>query len=110
MSLQLERSREIGVLRATGMTRRQLWRLSLLETALIGASAGLLALPAGLLLAVVLIYIINLHSFGWTLEMLLLPGEFVRAFGVALGASLLVSLYPAWRMGRTESADALRAE
>ena len=30
MSLQLERSREIGILRSTGMTRRQLWRLSLL--------------------------------------------------------------------------------
>ncbi len=69
MSLQLERSREIGVLRSTGMTRRQLWRLSLLETGLIGSVAGLLAMPTGLLLAIILIYIINLRSFGWTLEM-----------------------------------------
>ena len=69
MSLQLERQREIGILRATGMTRRQLWRLSLLETGLIGSSAGLLAMPTGLLLALILIYIINLRSFGWTLEM-----------------------------------------
>jgi putative ABC transport system permease protein len=48
MSLQLERRREIGVLRATGMTRRQLWRLSLYETGLIGAVAGLIAMPVGL--------------------------------------------------------------
>jgi putative ABC transport system permease protein len=110
MSLQLERMREIGVLRATGMTRGQLWRLSLVETGLIGGSAGLLALPMGLVLALVLIYIINLRSFGWSLEMRLDPWEFVQAFGVALGAALLAGVYPAWRMARTQPANAVRAE
>jgi putative ABC transport system permease protein len=110
MSLQLERRREIGVLRATGMTRRQLWRLSLLETGLVGGTAGLLAMPTGFALALVLIYIINLRSFGWTLAMQLQPGEFGQAFLVALLAALLAGLYPAWRMGQTQPADALRAE
>jgi putative ABC transport system permease protein len=110
MSLQLERSREIGVLRSTGMTRRQLWRLSLLETALLGAAAGLLAMPLGILLAVILIYIINLRSFGWTLAMRLTPGDFGQALVVALAAALLAGLYPAWRMGRMAPADALRVE
>jgi putative ABC transport system permease protein len=110
MSLQLERSREIGVLRATGMTRRQLWRLSLLETGLIGSTAGLLAIPMGIVLAVILIYIINLRSFGWTLSMQLQPGDFVQAFAIALGAALLAGLYPAWRMGQMQPADAVRSE
>jgi putative ABC transport system permease protein len=110
MSLQLERVREIGVLRATGMTRQQLWRLSLLETGLIGTSAGLLALPTGYVLALILIYIINLRSFGWTLEMLLDPWVFGQAFLVALGAALAAGLYPAWRMGRIPPAEAVRAE
>lgn len=110
MSLQLERGREIGVLRSTGMTRRQLWRLSLLETGLLGASAGVLALPTGLALALVLIYIINLRSFGWTLEMFLGPEQFFQAFAVALGAALLAGLYPAWRMGQMQPAEALRSE
>lgn len=110
MSLQLERVREIGVLRATGMTRRQLWRLSLLETGLIGTSAGILAMPTGYVLALILIYIINLRSFGWTLEMRLDPWEFVQAFLVALGAALAAGLYPAWRMGRIPPAEAVRAE
>lgn len=110
MSLQLERIREIGVLRATGMTRRQLWRLSLLETGLIGAAAGLLALPTGYVLSLILIYIINLRSFGWSLEMRLDPVEFAQAFLVALGAALVAGLYPAWRMGRIPPADAVRAE
>jgi putative ABC transport system permease protein len=110
MSLQLERVREIGVLRATGMTRRQLWRLSLFETGLIGTSAGLLAIPVGYVLALILIYIINLRSFGWTLEMRLEPREFIQAFLVALGAALAAGLYPAWRMGRIPPAEAVRAE
>jgi putative ABC transport system permease protein len=110
MSLQLERSREIGVLRSTGMTRRQLWRLSLLETGLLGTSAGVLALPTGLALALVLIYIINLRSFGWTLELFLGPEQFLQAFAVALGAALLAGLYPAWRMGQMQPAEALRSE
>ena len=110
MSLQLERVREIGVLRATGMTQRQLWRLSLLETGLIGTSAGLLAMPTGFLLSLILIYIINLRSFGWTLEMRLDPMEFAQAFLVALGAALAAGIYPAWRMGRIPPAEAVRAE
>lgn len=110
MSLQLERVREIGVLRATGMTRGQLWRLSLFETGLIGASAGLLAVPVGYVLAIILIYIINLRSFGWTLEMRLEPREFIQAFLVALVAALAAGLYPAWRMGRIPPAEAVRAE
>jgi putative ABC transport system permease protein len=110
MSLQLERIREIGVLRATGMTRRQLWRLSLWETGLVGATAGLLAMPTGFVLALILIYIINLRSFGWTLEMRLLPEEFVQAFLVALVAALLAGIYPAWRIGQTQPAAALRSE
>ncbi len=110
MSLQLERNREIGVLRATGMTRRQLWRLSMFETGLIGGSAGLIAMPMGLALAVILIYIINLRSFGWTLEMQMQPGEFGQAFLVAVGAALLAGLYPAWRMGQMQPATAVRSE
>ncbi|MBX3001268.1 MAG: FtsX-like permease family protein, partial [Caldilineaceae bacterium] len=110
MSMQLERMREIGVLRASGMTRGQLWQLTLLQTGLLGSSAGLVAMPTGYILALVLIYIINLRSFGWTLTMQLQPGEFIQAFAVALIAALLAGLYPAWRMGRIQPAEAVRME
>ncbi|MCB0088556.1 MAG: ABC transporter permease, partial [Caldilineaceae bacterium] len=110
MSLQLERMREIGVLRANGMTRGQLWRLSLWETGLMGSSAGLIAIPTGFLLALILIYIINLRSFGWTLEMQLQPRAFGQAFAVAVGAALLAGIYPAYRLGRMQPAVAVREE
>ena len=109
-SLQLERRREIGTLRAVGMTRRQLWKLTLVETGLMGTTAGIIAMPTGFVLALILIYIINLRSFGWTLQMHLQPIYFLQALIVALVAAVLAGVYPAWRVGGMQPADALREE
>jgi putative ABC transport system permease protein len=110
MALQLERGREFAMLRANGLTRRQLWGLVLSQTSLVGLTAGLLALPVGLVLALVLVFVINRRSFGWTLDMSLDPALFGQALLVALLAALLAGLYPAWRMARTNPALALREE
>jgi putative ABC transport system permease protein len=58
----------------------------------------------------VLVYIINIRSFGWSLELQLRPEFYVQAFSVALIASLLAGVYPALRMGRIQPAVALRSE
>jgi putative ABC transport system permease protein len=110
MLLQAEKQREMGILRALGMTVRQLWGMVLLETGLMGTAAGLLAMPTGLVLSIILIYVINRRSFGWTLQMALTPGPFVQALGVALGAALLAGLYPAYRLGRMLTSEAIRYE
>lgn len=110
LSLQLEKQREFGVLRAVGLTTRQLWRLVLMETGLMGAVAGVLAMPTGYALALILVYIINRRAFGWTLQMQIVPGPFMLAMIIAVGAALLAGLYPARRMSRMEAADAIRYE
>jgi putative ABC transport system permease protein len=110
MALQLERTREIGTLRATGMSRTQVTRLILTETGIMGAISGLLALPVGFLMALILIFVINLRSFGWTLALHLQPLDLLQAFGVAVSAAMLAGLYPAIRFGRIKPAEALRAE
>lgn len=110
MALQLEHTREYGVMRATGMTPRQLTCFTLMQTGLMGLAAGVLALPIGTLLSLVLIYVINLRSFGWTMQFVLLPGEFLEAFLVAVSAALLAGVYPAWRLARLKPAAALRSE
>ncbi|MDP2955351.1 MAG: ABC transporter permease, partial [Longimicrobiales bacterium] len=69
MALELERARELGVLRANGLTPRQVWRLVSTQTGLMGVVAGVLAVPMGLVLAWVMIYVVNKRSFGWTLRM-----------------------------------------
>lgn len=110
MALQLERARELGMLRANGLTPGQLWGLVLGQTSLMGLAAGLLAAPLGLALAVVLVYVINKRSFGWTLDLTLDPALFVQALLVALVAAVLAGLYPAFKMSRTSPALALREE
>ncbi|HNP71765.1 MAG TPA: ABC transporter permease [Kouleothrix sp.] len=110
MALQLERARELGMLRANGLTPRQLWGVVISQTGLIGFTAGLLSLPVGVMLAAVLVYVINKRSFGWTLLFRLDGGLFAQAMLVAIAAALLAGLYPAWRMSRTPPALALREE
>ncbi|MCB8982716.1 MAG: ABC transporter permease [Ardenticatenaceae bacterium] len=110
MSLQLERARELGVLRATGMTVRQLWGLTFLETGLMGGIAGLLAVPVGYVLAWILIYVINVRSFGWTLQMQLEPAYFLQGVIVAIIAALLAAIYPSLRLGGMVVATAVREE
>ncbi len=110
MALQLERARELGVLRANGMTPGQVWQLVTSQTGLMGLAAGLLSLPVGLTLAAVMIYVINRRSFGWTIRMELSPQVLLQALLLALAGALLAGLYPAYRMARTSPALALREE
>lgn len=110
MALQLERARELGVLRANGLTPRQVWHLVTAQTGLMGLAAGLLSLPVGLVMAVVMIYVINRRSFGWTLSMAVPPEVLAQAVLLAVAAAVLAGLYPAWKMARTLPAVALREE
>ncbi len=110
LSLELERQRELGILRAIGMTARQIWGLIMLETGLMGATAGLLAMPTGYILALILVYIINRRSFGWTLQMEILPTPFFLALLVAVVAALLAGIYPARRISQVTEAEAMRYE
>jgi len=110
MAQTLERAREVGVLRALGLTPPQVWKLTTAQTGFMGLVAGILALPVGSALALVLIFVINRRSFGWTLELALSPPIFLQALGLAVGAALLAALYPAWRMSTAELPTALRDE
>jgi len=110
MALQLERTRELGVLRANGLTPGQVWQLVTSQTGLMGLAAGLLSLPVGLALAAIMIYVVNRRSFGWTIHMEVSPGVLLQAVLLALAAAVLAGLYPAYRMARTSPAAALREE
>lgn len=110
MALQLERAREHAVLRANGMTPGQLWNYVITQTGVMGVIAGVLSIPLGLLISYVLVYVINLRSFGWTLEFMVSPSLLIQAVGLAVGAALLAGIYPSWKMARANPADALRSE
>jgi putative ABC transport system permease protein len=110
MALQIARGREFGILRACGLTPRQGWGLILCETGLIGGIAGLLSIPVGLVQALIMVYVINVRSFGWTFKMVIDPGILLQALLLALGAALVSGIYPAVRIGRMRPVSVLREE
>jgi putative ABC transport system permease protein len=110
MALQLERMREFGVLRAIGLTPGQVWGLVIIQSGLMGLVAGLLSLPVGLVLAWVMIHIINVRAFGWTLSMTVNPVLLAQAVAVSIGASVLAGLYPSHKLAKASPALALREE
>ncbi|NBP50705.1 MAG: FtsX-like permease family protein, partial [Actinobacteria bacterium] len=63
-ALIAERAREIGILRATGATRRQILGTVMAESAYLGATGITLGLGAGFAVALVLMQVINRAFFG----------------------------------------------
>lgn len=110
MALSLERAREIAILRATGFTRAGITGLITLQSGFLGLMAGLIALPVGILLSLVLIEVINRRAFGWSMELVIDPGTLGLAVGLAVTAAVLAGLYPALRMARTAPAALLSQE
>jgi putative ABC transport system permease protein len=110
MALQFERTRQLGILRAIGITSRQLTVLIISETGLMGLVAGLLAIPVGFIVAYVLIFVVYQRSFGWTMAFYFDSGVLYQGLVLAFVAALLAGVFPAIKMAQTQPADALRTE
>lgn len=110
LALQLERARDLAVLRALGMTQLQLGGMITLQTSVIGLLSGLAAIPLGLVMAYVLIEVINRRAFGWQIDMAIAPDILLSAVLFAVVAALLAGIYPAWHAAQSQPALAMREE
>ena len=77
-TLILDRRGELGLLNLVGASRGQIRRVVLWEAVLIGAASQLVGIVVGVLLSAVLILVINVQAFGWTIQFKL-PWEFLAA-------------------------------
>jgi putative ABC transport system permease protein len=110
LAIELERARELSVLRTLGFTPGGLGGTLLTQTGLLGLAAGLAAVPIGTALAWLLVHVINRRSFGWSMELLVTPQALVSGVSLAVVAALLAGAYPAWRASRIELGAALRED
>ncbi len=67
-SQAIARTREFGMLRHIGLTRRQILQMLALEGTLLTALAIAVGLVTGLIISLILINVINPQSFNWTMD------------------------------------------
>lgn len=97
LTLVLERRRELSLLRLTGADRRQVRRMVIIEAALIGAVSQGIGLAVGFGLSLVLIYVINVQSFGWTIQFHVPLAFLIQASIAVVIATSIAGIYPARR-------------
>jgi len=110
VGLFLERGREVATLRALGASVGGLAGLFACESLLLAAFPVVAAFPVGAVLAWILIHVVNLRSFGWTIGMIWPWGPVLATCALA-GVAGLAAIGIPWRLARRQSiAMALREE
>ncbi|HXM93159.1 MAG TPA: FtsX-like permease family protein [Candidatus Dormibacteraeota bacterium] len=95
LALVIDRRRELGLLRFLGASALQIRKLIVAEAALLGILANIAGVVLGYLLSLVLIFVINKQSFGWTIRFHWPVEVLLVALTVVYVATVLAGLYPA---------------
>jgi putative ABC transport system permease protein len=95
MALVIDRRRELGLLRFLGATSRQIRKIILVEAGLLGLLANLAGIVLGYFLSLILVFVINKQSFGWTIRFHWPISILVSAIALVYGATVLAGMYPA---------------
>ena len=110
ITLIYQRQREIGMLSLVGATSRQVRRVIMVEAVILGAVSQLIGVAVGLTLALVLIFVINVQSFGWTIQVHM-PWWFLGQSTICvILASAAFGLYPAVRAASVDALQTVREE
>ncbi len=95
LALVIDRRREFGLLRFLGGARGQVRRMILFEAGLVGLLANIAGLILGIFLSLLLIFVINKQSFGWTIQFHWPVAILLGALTLVYVATIIAGLYPA---------------
>jgi putative ABC transport system permease protein len=95
VALVMDRRRELGLLRFLGAATGQVRKMILVEAGLLGLLANVAGLALGVLLSLILIYVINKQSFGWTIQFHWPVAVLLGALSAVYAATVIAGLYPA---------------
>ena len=99
----MERTREIGVRRATGARRNDIVRQFLAESVLISVGGGILGIVFGYFLSWLIA-----RTAEW--KTIVTPSSIIIAFGVSVAVGMIFGIYPAVKASRIDPIEALRYE
>ena len=105
-----ERRRELATVRAVGGSRLQLMMMVVAEAGLLGVAAAGAGAFAGLVVGVILVKVVNLQSFGWSLQLVLPWRSLIEMAVWVVSACLIAGLPPAVIASRLQPATVLREE
>ena len=116
----MERTREIGILKALGMKSRTVLLVFLSESVIIGLMGAVIGIGSGWVLANVVAMVFRgggifmgnqaAGTGGMTITPVLTPTVFLGALVFGVGVSVIFALYPAWRASKLKPVEALRYE
>jgi putative ABC transport system permease protein len=118
----MERTREIGILKALGMKSRTVLLVFICESAIIGLIGAAIGIASGWVLANVVAMVFRgggggmfggnqaAATGGMTITPLLTPTVTILALVFGVGVSVIFALYPAWRASKLKPVEALRYE
>jgi putative ABC transport system permease protein len=118
----MERTREIGILKALGMKSRTVLLIFLSEALIVGLMGAVIGIASGWGLANVVVRVFSgrggfmgegnqrAAAGGMTITPVLTPTVLLGAFAFGIVVSVIFALYPAWRASKLKPVDALRYE
>jgi putative ABC transport system permease protein len=95
LALVIDRRRELGLLRFLGAASGQVRKLIMVEAGLLGLLATFAGVAQGFALSLILVFVINKQSFGWTIRFHWPVAVLLSALTVVYAATVLAGLYPA---------------
>ena len=109
-ALIIERQRDIGIVRAVGAFQKQIGKTTLIEAGMIGFFSHIFGLLCGFLLSILLIYVINKQSFGWTIQFSIPLWSLIESWLVVMLTSIGAGFIPARRAAKMNVVESLRME
>ncbi len=106
----LERTREIGMLRAVGSTQRQISRMIFWESLFQGSLGALVAVFSGVLIGWMFVRFSLVDSLGWVIQFHVAPLSILLTLGAGVAVSILAGVIPSRRASRMIIIDALEYE
>lgn len=110
LALVIDRRRELGLLRFLGGAAAQVRKQILVEAGLLGLLANFAGIALGFALSLILIYVINKQSFGWTIRFHWPVAVLLGALSVVYAATVLAGFYPARVAVRLNPLEAVHEE